>query len=73
MAAADYNLYADREFLPVAFAPGAEEGAAAGGQNREFDNTADSSDATVESSSAKKTRVRSEFPETWLWSDYVTE
>ena len=25
------------------------------------------------SSSAEKTRVRTEFPETWLWSDYVTE
>ena len=36
-------------------------------------NSPDEQDIAINDDESKRSKVRTNFPETWLWNDYVTE
>ena len=72
--AANYNYYVEDYIAfdgPVAALPIPEAGRGAEDAIAEDGGAQGGNEADDEG--ASKSRIRTEFPETWLWSDYVTE
>ena len=61
--------------IPVAAAAPGGGGGGAGGALDDIDEAImeKGTEVSGQSSSSTGTQIRSEFPETWLWADYVAE